>query len=155
MDFDPWNCFLKIQKFIGTLTPKVRAHLGVWGFIPSHSPTLPGAWDVTPRLPSWPATLQAFALVASPRLRLWHCYPNLLATLAIHNYQHSLLNNITLLGALDLAKIGFIDLFISIWPCQDLSQVDMGQLLSDWHVGSKTIIMHDSSWWPTTFHCVQ
>ncbi len=28
------------------------AHLGVWGFIPSHSPTLSGAWNVTPRLHS-------------------------------------------------------------------------------------------------------
>jgi len=27
---------------------------------------------VTPRLPSWPATLQAFAMFASPRLRLRH-----------------------------------------------------------------------------------
>jgi hypothetical protein len=29
---------------------KVGAHLGVGGFIPSHSPTLPGAWNVTPAL---------------------------------------------------------------------------------------------------------
>ncbi len=41
-------------------------------FIPSHSPTLPWAWDVTPKLPSWPALLQALTLVASPRLGLWH-----------------------------------------------------------------------------------
>jgi hypothetical protein len=32
----------------------------------SHSPTLPGL--------SWPALLQTFALVASPRLRLWHMW---------------------------------------------------------------------------------
>jgi hypothetical protein len=70
MCFDPCNCFLKVRKSIGIPTPKVGAHLGVWGFIPSHSPTFPGAWDVTPELPSWPAPLQAFALVASPRLRL-------------------------------------------------------------------------------------
>jgi hypothetical protein len=77
---------------------------------------------------------------------LQQCYPNLLAMLAIHNYQYSLLNNITLLGALDSAKIGLIDLFISRWPCQDLSQVDMGQLLGECHFGSKTTMMHDSSW---------
>jgi hypothetical protein len=59
-------------------------HLGVWGFIPSHSPTFLGAWDVTFGLPSWPSPLQAFALVASFRLRLRHevkliiCFPNLL-----------------------------------------------------------------------------
>jgi len=33
-----------------------------------HSFTLP----FTPGLPSWPATLQVFALVASPKLRLRH-----------------------------------------------------------------------------------
>jgi hypothetical protein len=49
------------------------AHLGVWGFIPSHFPTLPGAWNVTPSLHIWLAPSQAFALVAHPRLRLWHC----------------------------------------------------------------------------------
>jgi hypothetical protein len=47
-------------------------HLGVWKFIPSHSFALPEAWDATPGLPSWPATSQALALVASPRLRLRH-----------------------------------------------------------------------------------
>jgi hypothetical protein len=51
MRFDPWSFPLKIWKSIGTLTPKVGTHLGVWGFIPSHFPTLPGAWNVTPRLP--------------------------------------------------------------------------------------------------------
>jgi hypothetical protein len=59
----------KIPK-VGILTPKMGIHLGVWGFIPSHSFALPGAWNVTLGLPSWPAPLQAFALVASPRLGL-------------------------------------------------------------------------------------
>jgi hypothetical protein len=41
--FDPCNCFLKIRKSIVTLAPNVGgAHLGVWGFIPSHSPALLG-----------------------------------------------------------------------------------------------------------------
>jgi hypothetical protein len=39
--------------------------LGVWGFIPSHFLSLPSFF-------SWPATLQALALVASPRLGLRH-----------------------------------------------------------------------------------
>jgi len=42
MGFDPYNCSLKIQKSIGILIPKVGAHLGVWGFILSHSPALSG-----------------------------------------------------------------------------------------------------------------
>jgi len=70
MSFDPCNRFLKIWESIRTSIPKVGAHFGVWRFIPSHSPTVPGAWDVTPGLPSWPTTLQALALVMSPRLRL-------------------------------------------------------------------------------------
>jgi len=43
MSFDPYNRFLKIQKSIGTPTPKVGAHLGVCGFIHSHSLTFPKA----------------------------------------------------------------------------------------------------------------
>jgi hypothetical protein len=31
MNFDHCNCSLKIQKFIGTLIPKLGVHLGVWG----------------------------------------------------------------------------------------------------------------------------
>jgi len=70
----------------------VGVHLGVWGFIPSHSPTLPGAWNLTPTIHSWPTPLQAFALVVNPRLRLWHLWWVLLK----HFIQlHSL---ITLLG---------------------------------------------------------
>ncbi len=71
MSFDIWNRSLKIWESTETPTLKVGVHLGVRGFNPSHSSTFPKAWDVTPRLPSWPAPLQAFALVMSPRLGLW------------------------------------------------------------------------------------
>jgi hypothetical protein len=37
MSFDPWNIYLKIQNSIGIPTPKVGVHLGMCGFIPSHS----------------------------------------------------------------------------------------------------------------------
>jgi hypothetical protein len=47
MSFDCYNCPLKIWKSIGTSTPKVGAHLGMWGFVPSYSPALLGAWNVT------------------------------------------------------------------------------------------------------------
>jgi hypothetical protein len=50
MNFDPCNRLLKIWKSIGTPIPKVRPHLGVWGFIPSHSLAFPRAWNVTPGL---------------------------------------------------------------------------------------------------------
>jgi len=55
----------------------VGAHLGVWGFIPSHFFALSGAWNVTPKLHTWPALSQTLALVATPRLGLWHILPNL------------------------------------------------------------------------------
>jgi hypothetical protein len=48
--FDPWSCSLKIQKSIGTPTPKMGVHLGVWRFFPSHSSALSGAWNATPGL---------------------------------------------------------------------------------------------------------
>jgi hypothetical protein len=50
MNFYPYNCLLKIQKSIGTPTPKSGSSLGSVGFIPSHSLALPGAWNVTARL---------------------------------------------------------------------------------------------------------
>jgi hypothetical protein len=72
MCFDPCNCSLKIWESIKTPTPKVGVHLGVWGFILSHYPTLLRTWYVSLVFHSWPAPSQAFALVASPRLGLQH-----------------------------------------------------------------------------------
>jgi len=68
MGFDPYNRFLKIWKSVKTTIPKVGAHLGLWRFIPSHSPTLLGAWNVTPRLHFWLAPSQTLTLVVSSRL---------------------------------------------------------------------------------------
>jgi len=61
----PYNYSLKIWESTETPITKVEAPLGVWEFIPSH-------FSFTPGLPSWPATLQAFVLVISLRLGLWH-----------------------------------------------------------------------------------
>jgi len=72
MGFVPCIHSLKYRASIETPTPKMGAHLEVWRFIPSDSPTLLGAWDVTPGLPSCLAPLQPLALVMSPRLRLRH-----------------------------------------------------------------------------------
>jgi hypothetical protein len=58
MGFDPCNHSLKIQESIGTLSPKVGAHLRVWKvyslILPtlSHTPTLPRTWNLTLRLHS-------------------------------------------------------------------------------------------------------
>ncbi len=65
MGFEPCNHFLKIQESIGTPTPKMGAHLGMWGFISSHFPILPRAWNVTPDLHTWPAPLQALVLIGA------------------------------------------------------------------------------------------
>jgi hypothetical protein len=70
MGFDPCNYSLNIQKSTETPTPKVGTHLGMWRFSPSHSLALPGAWNVTPGLHTWPAPSQAFILVTSLRLGL-------------------------------------------------------------------------------------
>jgi len=70
MGFDPCNRSLKIWESFGTPTPQVGVALGVWEFILSHFPTLPGVWDVPSGSPSCLALLQALALVANPRLRL-------------------------------------------------------------------------------------
>jgi len=70
MGFDPYNCFLKIQKSIMTPTPKMGAHLGMWGFISSHFPTLPGAWDVTPGFPLLARTFLSLYLGHKPKAKV-------------------------------------------------------------------------------------
>jgi hypothetical protein len=70
MSFDPCNCYLKIWNSIGTPTPKVGAHLGVWGFIPSHSPTLPGAWNVTSGPHTRPAPFISPCLGREPKAKV-------------------------------------------------------------------------------------
>jgi hypothetical protein len=54
-------------------------------------------------------------------------YSNLLPTLVVQHYQHSLSNNITLLKVVDLAKIAPIDLVFLGWPGHGLSWVGISQ----------------------------
>jgi len=68
MSFDPCNHPLKIWESIGTPTPKVKAHLGVWGFIPM-------SMKCDSRVYSWLAPSQALTLVTSLRLGLRHSPP--------------------------------------------------------------------------------
>jgi hypothetical protein len=70
MNFNPYNRCMKIRKSIRTLIPKMGLHLGMWGFIPSHSLAFPGIWNVIHGLHFWLASLQPLVLVASPKLRL-------------------------------------------------------------------------------------
>jgi len=70
MSFDPWNCLLKVWEYIGIPTPKVGAHLGVWGFIPSHSSTFSGAWNVTPGLHSWFVSFANPYLGCEPKVKV-------------------------------------------------------------------------------------
>ncbi len=72
--FNLMGFVLKIWESIRTLIPKVGAHLGVRRFIPSHSPTFLGVWDLIFGLPSWLAPLQTFALVASSKIRSQQFY---------------------------------------------------------------------------------
>ncbi len=68
--FDPSNRSLKFRKSTGTPSPKVRVALGVWGFTPSHFPTLPGVPDVTPGLPFGPHPCNPFCLGREPKARV-------------------------------------------------------------------------------------
>jgi hypothetical protein len=72
LNFDSSNWSLKFRESTGTPSPKVGVALGVWRLTPSHSPTLPGVYDVILGLPLGPHLCNPFALVASPKLRLWH-----------------------------------------------------------------------------------
>jgi hypothetical protein len=70
MSFDACNRVLKIRQSIWDSNSQQGNSLGS---VRVHSLTLfalPGACDVTPGSPSWLATFQPFALVASPRLGL-------------------------------------------------------------------------------------
>jgi hypothetical protein len=67
MDFDPCNRFLQIRESNGIPIPKMGVRLGMWVFILTLSHT-----------PFWPTFLQAFVLVASPRLGLRHNFINIL-----------------------------------------------------------------------------
>jgi hypothetical protein len=72
MGFEPCNCALNIWESIWDSNSHNGSSLGT---VRVHSLTLfalLGAYDVTLRSPSWPATLQPLALVANPRLRLQH-----------------------------------------------------------------------------------
>jgi hypothetical protein len=70
MGFDSYNRPLKIRDSIGTPIPKMGVHLGVWGFMPSHSFALLGALDVTPRLSFWPATFANPCLSHEPKVKV-------------------------------------------------------------------------------------
>jgi hypothetical protein len=71
MGFDHCNYALKIWESIWDFNSHNGSSLGRVRVQPLTFFALLGACDVTPGRPSWPTTLQPFALVASPRLRLW------------------------------------------------------------------------------------
>jgi len=74
LGFDACNHFLNIRESIGTPIPKVGVPLGVWRSIPH---TLLHSREHATWLSSFPLGLQPcnpFALVANPRLGLWHSW---------------------------------------------------------------------------------
>jgi hypothetical protein len=98
LHFNPYNRPLKIEESIGTSSLKVGVTLGMWGFIPSHFPTLMGTCGVTHRLPSWPVTLQALCLGREPKARVaTHVESNLLLILIIYGFLTSLYSNFELI----------------------------------------------------------
>jgi hypothetical protein len=73
-EFWPLQSPSKNLESIGIPTPKMGAHLGIWGFILSHSPIFSRTWNVTPGLHSWPTALQALVLITSPKLGLRYIF---------------------------------------------------------------------------------
>jgi hypothetical protein len=70
LSFGPWNCPLKIGMSMETPSPKMGVPLGIWGFIPSHFPILPGACSVTPMLPLGPQPCKPLCLGREPKTRV-------------------------------------------------------------------------------------
>jgi hypothetical protein len=70
MRFDPSNLSLKFWESAGTPSPKVGVAWGVRWLTPSHSPSLPGVSDVTPRLPLGPHLCNPFCLGREPKARV-------------------------------------------------------------------------------------
>jgi hypothetical protein len=85
MSFDPCNLLLKIWESIGTPTPKMGAHLGVLGFIPSHFPALSGAWNVIPGLTLGPHLCKPLLWSQAQGVGLQHkqCVPKVGVFMAI------------------------------------------------------------------------
>jgi len=70
MGFDPYNRFLKIRESTEPPIPKVGTHLGVWGFIPSHSLALLGAWNVILGPSHLAHTFASLCLGCEPKARV-------------------------------------------------------------------------------------
>ncbi len=70
MGFDSCNRSLKIWESIRTPTPKMGAHLGVWGFIPSHSLTLLGNMKCDSRPSHLACTFTSLCLGHEPKARV-------------------------------------------------------------------------------------
>jgi hypothetical protein len=74
MGFEPLQLLSIDLKVHRDSNSQSGSSFGNVGFIPSHSLTLSGAWNVTPSLHTWPGPSQAFTLVASPRFGLRHLF---------------------------------------------------------------------------------
>jgi hypothetical protein len=70
LGFDPCNHSLNIGESIGTPTPNMGVHLGVWGFFPSHSFALLGVWECDSWAYSWLTPLQALCLGHEPKAKI-------------------------------------------------------------------------------------
>ncbi len=123
-------------------------HLGVWGFIPSHSFAFLGTWDVTLGLPCWSTTLQGFALVTSPRLGLQHL------KYFLHKYEIWLENcNIDKEFALTHLKLEAFNNLKNL-SCT-FSQTSTLKFSTTWrtvfHTLSQTLTLELSTTWKTLF----
>jgi hypothetical protein len=70
VSFDPCNRPFKIWESTETSSPKMGVALGVWGFIPSHFPTLPRPCGVTLGLPLGLQPCKPLCLSHKPKTRV-------------------------------------------------------------------------------------
>ncbi len=70
LGFDPCNHSLNIWESIGTLTPNMGVHLGVWGFFPSHCFALPGHENATSGFSLGPHPCKPFCLGRKPKAKV-------------------------------------------------------------------------------------
>jgi hypothetical protein len=81
MSFDPSNCSLNIWKSLGSPPLKVETHLGMRGFIPSHSHTLKRVWTWFSSCTLALSFFHALCLCCKPKARI-------VTFLVVHNHIH-------------------------------------------------------------------
>ncbi len=122
MGFDPYNYTLKVWESIKTPTPKMGAHLGVWGFIPyfSHTPK------------SMKCDSRASLLACTFANPCFHCEPKArVATIVLFCYHFLFFHCLLLLSfsSLPLSSFVIIFFFSIVFFCASFSSLPLSFLV--------------------------